>query len=162
MRRLFVFVNTARINVVILRPRPHKRLVAFFFVHCGLIMVVNSRAANSARTSCITRKFPQASCFFVFLLLHPIILFNIKQLFLNLQRHLYRVSHHSSAYWFLIAITIFINKTFYSWLLYATGIFIRVKQISNIHLSFHYATRFLPLSIQNIIHQDQRNSKLFG
>jgi len=57
MRRLFVFVNMARTIIVILRPRPHKRLVVFFFVHRWLIIAVNSLTANSARTTCIARLF---------------------------------------------------------------------------------------------------------
>jgi len=101
----------ARTIIVILRPRPHKRLVIFFFVHRWLIIVVISLAANSARTTCIARLLYLASCFSFFFFYIHLYYSTLSNFFLYLQRHLYRVSHHSSACWFKIAIIIFVNKT---------------------------------------------------
>jgi len=53
MHRLLVLVTTDRINIVILRPRPHNHLVALVFFRRWFITVVISLAANSARTACI-------------------------------------------------------------------------------------------------------------
>jgi len=55
-------------TVFILRPRPHKRLAVFFFVHRWLIIVVSSLAANSARTTCMVCIVSRASCFSLFFL----------------------------------------------------------------------------------------------
>jgi len=93
----FMFVSTARIGVVILRPRPHEHLVALVFFCRWFIIVVISFAANSARITCIVRLLHLASCFSLFFFFIHLYYSTLSNFFLYLQRHLYRVSHHSSA-----------------------------------------------------------------